>query len=388
MKHIFIFLIWFLGSFNAFAAVGDALHLFTDVSLFNDSGRTHTQIHGIDLFISDRIDQNLSYLAEIVFEPSAGEMTVDAERTYLQYSTNPLYKIIAGRFHTPIGYWNDTFHHGTYFQTTAQRPRMEAFEDDGGLLPAHSTGVILRGDGNQWGYALGFGDGRGPVKTPASSFLNYNAGLSAMSMIYGALDSGWRLGASFYFSQLPGGAVQSSDSSTLIADSDSRPGAVYSGSGPVVGPKGLEYIGGIHLVYLQGPLEWINEYNYVKHTYDPNQLRYDGSLAVDTGTHLMYTQLAYMMTKWKPYFRYELDAPDAVDAYFNAYTGHINPGLLGTLTYYTLGVRYELTESSALKFELIYASSTVALEQQYGFGAAVLDRKDDFSTHLNWSVAW
>jgi hypothetical protein len=51
----------------------------------------------------------------------------------------------AGRFHTPYGYWNNAFHHGAQIQASILRPRFIAFEDNGGTLPAHSVGLWATG---------------------------------------------------------------------------------------------------------------------------------------------------------------------------------------------------------------------------------------------------
>jgi len=48
-----------------------------------------------------------------------------------------------GRFHSPSRYWNSIYHHGQYLQTSISRPFIEEFEDDGGVLPTHSTGFML-----------------------------------------------------------------------------------------------------------------------------------------------------------------------------------------------------------------------------------------------------
>jgi len=48
-----------------------------------------------------------------------------------------------GRFHSPARYWNSVYHHGHYLQTSITRPLVEKFEDEGGILPTHSTGVML-----------------------------------------------------------------------------------------------------------------------------------------------------------------------------------------------------------------------------------------------------
>jgi hypothetical protein len=48
-----------------------------------------------------------------------------------------------GRFHSPSRYWNSTYHHGQYMQTSISRPLIEQFEDDGGVLPTHIAGFML-----------------------------------------------------------------------------------------------------------------------------------------------------------------------------------------------------------------------------------------------------
>lgn len=68
-----------------------------------------------------------------------------------------------GRFHNPIGYWNTQFHHGAYLQTSATRPAIVEFEDDGGVLPMHLAGLLIEGvkehDGRGLGYAFAIASG-------------------------------------------------------------------------------------------------------------------------------------------------------------------------------------------------------------------------------------
>ncbi|MFQ5479086.1 MAG: hypothetical protein ACE5E4_10765 [Candidatus Binatia bacterium] len=40
-----------------------------------------------------------------------------------------------GRFHNPLGYWNTTYHHGTFLQPTIARPDIIQFEGDGECYP-------------------------------------------------------------------------------------------------------------------------------------------------------------------------------------------------------------------------------------------------------------
>lgn len=70
-----------------------------------------------------------------------------------------------GRFHTPIGYWNTAFHHGTYLQTSVSRPGIAEFESGDGPLPTHFTGLLWEGSTEVVNGALHYslGLGAGPV---------------------------------------------------------------------------------------------------------------------------------------------------------------------------------------------------------------------------------
>ena len=70
-----------------------------------------------------------------------GETVVDLERMQLGYAFSDQLTLWLGRFHTPIGYWNMAYHHGAQIQPSILRPRLLDFEDDGGILPVHTTGL-------------------------------------------------------------------------------------------------------------------------------------------------------------------------------------------------------------------------------------------------------
>lgn len=72
-----------------------------------------------------------------------------------------------GRYHNPIGFWNTQFHHGKYLETTATRPSIIKFEEDGGAIPMHISGLLYE-KSTSLGYAnlhLSFGIGAGPTLT-------------------------------------------------------------------------------------------------------------------------------------------------------------------------------------------------------------------------------
>ena len=68
-----------------------------------------------------------------------------------------------GRNHSDLDQWNRLFHRETYLQTTIHRPGIIEFEDDGGILPAHITGLSMEnnwdlGDNNlNYRFTLGLG---------------------------------------------------------------------------------------------------------------------------------------------------------------------------------------------------------------------------------------
>jgi len=108
----------------------------------------------LDLFYSENISE-FRFLAEVFLSNDEQEI----ERLHVGYSTNESNLAILGRFHNPIGYWNTQFHHGTYLQSTITRPAIINFEDNNGILPTHTTGLM---------YELSSSTGEGAVKLSLS----------------------------------------------------------------------------------------------------------------------------------------------------------------------------------------------------------------------------
>jgi hypothetical protein len=65
------------------------------------------------------------------------------ERLLFEWEASDALKVSAGRMHSPVTWWNSTFHHGLWLQTTASRPRMVGFDD--AFIPNHHKGVQLSG---------------------------------------------------------------------------------------------------------------------------------------------------------------------------------------------------------------------------------------------------
>ncbi|GMR20721.1 MAG: hypothetical protein BMS9Abin36_1317 [Gammaproteobacteria bacterium] len=70
---------------------------------------------------------------------------LDLERLQLGWQVRPDTLLWLGRYHAPLGYWNTAFHHGTYLETAASRPTVTLYDEHGGSLPSHLTGLLLEG---------------------------------------------------------------------------------------------------------------------------------------------------------------------------------------------------------------------------------------------------
>ncbi|MGH2647927.1 MAG: hypothetical protein ACRDE8_10185, partial [Ginsengibacter sp.] len=116
-----------------------------------------------DLFITSVLSDKISFLGESVFKfnpSSATDFSVSVERLIIYYNIKGNHNFILGKVHTPINYWNDTYHHGRVFYPTIDRPLLFAAD----IIPLHTVGVGFKGHdlGNiKFGYDLFIGNGLG-----------------------------------------------------------------------------------------------------------------------------------------------------------------------------------------------------------------------------------
>lgn len=137
-------------SANRGGADGLPLHGFADVGLVSCDGAAKTKgatVGSVDFYLTPEFGDRVKSLIELVFEveEGSGELLTDLERVQVGYTLSDAATVWLGRFHTPYGFWNTGFHHGQQIQTAASRPRFIDFEDKGGVLPAHATGLWLNG---------------------------------------------------------------------------------------------------------------------------------------------------------------------------------------------------------------------------------------------------
>jgi hypothetical protein len=110
----------------------------------DEDGHSHFSLGQYDTYITGQLTDRISYLSEVVFEYDNGWI-LDVERVWMKYEFTNHFSISGGKFHTALGYWNRTFHHGALLHASINRPSYLLFEDEGGVFPIHATGVLFSG---------------------------------------------------------------------------------------------------------------------------------------------------------------------------------------------------------------------------------------------------
>lgn len=269
-----------------------------------------------NLFLTSRLSQHASFLAETVIEADQGtnEFGIEPERLLLNYSVNDHLNLAIGRYHTGIGYYNTAYHHSALLQTTLERPFLFQFEDNGGILPVHNVGVSATG--LAWSkvglhYIAEVGNGRSArtsISNPVQNVTDENNGKAVNLGFFFRPDAmpGWQFGFSEYHDHLS----------------------------PLGTPNVTENIFSGHLVYQTTSFELLNEGVLLRHTPD-------GGLFT-TNIPAFYSQISRRFGNYRPYFRYEyMNVPVSDPLYSDVGLQH-GP---------KAGLRYELNESAAFKVE-------------------------------------
>jgi hypothetical protein len=233
-----------------------------------------------DLLLTSRINDKASVLAEMVFgEQDAQTFSVDLERVLLKYDYNDHLKMSFGRYHTGIGYYNTAFHSGSWLQTTADRPLIMEFANDGGPLPTQAIGVSVTGE--ILSGRLG---------------LHYTAEYGSSDMVRPDLKGGTvddennsnqvTFGLFVRPSSIPGLQVGTSIYHDRISD-------VTHGPSVRLG----QTIANVHLVYTGHSIEALNEGFLIRHDYEQTATVYN--------MPAFYSQLSKQFGRLRPFFRYQ-----------------------------------------------------------------------------------
>ena len=108
------------------------------------------------------LDDRFTFFGEVSLTGKDNGYSIEVERAIVRFDFADEFKISGGRFHTPIGYWNTAFHHGSWLQTSVARPEMIKFGSR--FLPTHFVGLVAEGrlptSSLGLGYRVGIGNGR------------------------------------------------------------------------------------------------------------------------------------------------------------------------------------------------------------------------------------
>ncbi|MEI8159105.1 MAG: hypothetical protein WCH60_19780 [Burkholderiales bacterium] len=317
--------------------VGLPLHGFLDTGYASASGKPPAyeksgfRLGTFDIYLTPQFSDRVKGLVELAFEYGAdGGLGTDLERLQLGYVVNDNLTLWAGRFHTPYGYWNTAFHHGAQIQTSITRPRMIAFEDQGGILPSHTVGAWATGKFDTGVGRLNYDVFAGNSDSMRDGTLDYNAS----GYNNGTPAMGFNLGLSP--KAVPGLTVGLHAVSEKINS--------YDALDTLNGETTMQ-VAGAYAFYESDNLELIAEY------YNFNNQDHFGK----TGTHNStagFVQAGYQVAnRLTAFARYEKADLNQADPYFNL----MNLGATQFGKSYhqsTVGLRYDLDPRSALKLQL------------------------------------
>lgn len=314
------------------AATGGEAWAQSPINLYGDTqyGLTHQAgdnqhafaVPMLDLFSAQSIDR-VQFLAEVVLEVNAeNSFVLDVERVQVGYQFAEWLRVAAGRFHTALGYYNDAYHHGNYFVVPVERPTMAAFEDDGGLIPAHAVGIHADGRialGESAGALrldLDLSNGRGPIADAINNAFDSNRSKAWNFRLRweaaGALD-GLVVGGNFYLDKIapdPAGMT----------------------------PALRERIFGGHLAYTERMIHFVAEYAFFHHQQVLTGEVHD--------THAFFAEAGYQLADFMPYLRYENTRfPSNLDPFFATAAEN------GSYQVYSAGVKWVFSANLALKLQ-------------------------------------
>jgi len=321
---------------------------FPEVTVhYNDQDVPNLKQHGstplVDFFFTAKYNNNWRLLSELLISDDER----DLERLIIGRVAANGKQLWLGRNHTDYDQWNRLFHRETYLQTTIHRPSIIEFEDDGGILPGHITGISMEDDGEVGGRTVnyGFTIGLGPTLKRAHliplDLLNINQGphdlavtarLSVQTLGENIKDSGLFAGHTTIPSESPG--IQEVRQTVL----------------------------GAYTNYAQTDnLVWRASVFYVA-----NNLGLSGGIKRNESFGYAYLQPEYDLNPaWTFYGRLETSTGTSNDIYVQQIPAFISERSL-------IGTRYQLQNNQVIKFEL-------AKVDQYG--------KRFVSTEMQWSAA-
>lgn len=266
------------------------------------------------LHFNSSLDNTVGFFAELTWTPGSSGFGTEVERAILKYEHSDVFKPSAGRYHTPISWWNTAYHHGAWLQTSIDRPRAVRFGSN--FLPIHMVGAMVEGkvfpNGLSVSYAGGVGNGRNENLAragDAGDADNHRALLLQLGLRPDIMYD-LEVGAAVYFDRMP---VKN-------------------------GPPPDEQILSAYVVLAREKPEFLGEFFFVRHE--------DDTTHRNSGNTSYYVQAAYRLPIWneilKPYARVETIDIDN-DPVFD--------GLEQDTRRFLAGIRIDFAAMAAFKLE-------------------------------------
>lgn len=305
---------------------------FMDINALYSDDTLSFNLGQLDLYVTSELTDHISFLAENTFTVlSDGNFSVAVERAIVKYEVDYYLNIQAGKHHTPVSYWNDTYHHGRVLQPSAGRPLVFARR----IFPMHITGLMATGDyigERNFSYRVMVANGRGssPLKdNDKYKGFGFTAGISPVEDL--------KITGGSWFDRISAGVKNLQD--TVLTESIRQ--MLFSVTATYL-PTGKN-------------VELLSEVFFIN-----NAPRSGGSARTAAG----YVHLGYTLGKVTPYYRFDYIEVDNNDRFFEVedVTGH------------TAGVRYSFSYLANIKleyqvsnYETARTDNTVALQIGVGF---------------------
>ncbi len=286
----------------------------------SDSSKTAAfRLGQFSLHAHGDLGENLDAVTEIAFISTSSGITTALARLYIGYTFDEMLKIRAGKWHKPIGYWNNTYHHGTLLQTTIESPLLQR------IIPIHETGVWAVGTFQSEPLMLNYGI------TITNGDQIKGSSLSTNDVSDNNVDKAVLFHLRAHPSLLPALGIGISGNFEKVQ--------IFNSSAALTG-RVAQQIYAVDLEYINQQIEFLSEY-FLYNNKDE---------MTNTGTHhssLWYVQLGYTIAnRFIPYARYEKLSLREGDPVFKALSS--TPDQQKAL----VGLRYNMTANSALKAEI------------------------------------
>jgi len=250
-------------------------------------------------------------------------------RLKIGWDLSPTDTVWVGRTHNPSSYWRGQYHHGGWLQPSISRPALSEFEVPGGIIPAHSTGILYEGGAaasNQTGlaYVASYG---------YTATLDEN-GLELPNIIdtkRSSDNTSLAFKLSYHFEAFTGGnEIGLMGSSNHISGKD---GIIIENEQLLLGAFANWYFSDLHMIselYLINN-DMTNQSSVINGTDE----FYNGYIIADYGLN----------DDWSIYSRFENTKDEEGSLYLNNFLNFVTKRSL-------VGVRYSINRSQIVKFEI------------------------------------